>query len=150
MRIFEIVAAAVIATLLGASPADAQRRYRPSDFAEPFTPAWAAPQLVVTPDFGPPGTEVQISGSRFHRGVQVFYGDQPMQIVAIGKRHIIAVIPRGVRHADYIYVVDNTGRARTDIPFAIDRRGRPYRRDPYDRRYDSYRYERVPYDPYRR
>lgn len=150
MRIFEIVAAAAIATMLGAGPVEAQRRPRPADFAEPFTPAWAAPQLVVTPEFGPPGARVQISGARFHRGVQAFYGDLPMQIVAVGKRHIIAVIPWGVRHADYIYVIDNTGRARTVTPFAIERPGRPYRRAPHDPRYDRYRQDRVPYDPYRR
>jgi hypothetical protein len=151
MRFFEIVAASVIASVVAVAPADAQR-YRPSDYAAPFTPAWAAPQLVVTPEFGPPGTEVQISGARFHRGVQVFYGDRPMEIIAIGKQAIVAVIPWGVRGADYIYVVDNTGRARTDVPFAIERAGRPYYRGPYRDRYrEPYRDPyRTPYrDPYR-
>ena len=149
MRLFEIVVAGAIVATLGVGAAEAQR-YRPSDYAPPFTPAWAAPQLVVIPEVGPPGTEVQISGARFHRGVQVFYGDRPMEIVAIGRRHIIAVIPWRVRHDEFIYVVDNTGRARTHIPFAIDRRGRPYGRAPYYRDpYDRRPYDRTR-DPYRR
>ena len=110
----------VAALLMVAAPADADRRPRPSDYAQPFTPGWAAPLLVVTPDYGAPGMQVQISGAKFHRGVRVFYGDQPMEILAVGKRDILAVIPWRVQHHDFIYVVDSTGRARSAVPFAIE------------------------------
>ncbi len=148
MRYLEIVVAAAIAATIGVAPAEADRP-RPSDYAAPFTPAWAAPQLDDNPGIGPPGTEVEISGSKFHRGVRVFYGDRPMQIIARDERHILAVIPPYVRNDDYIYVVDNTGRARTAFPFEVGA-------DPYSRRYEPRplspydRYERRPYDPYDR
>lgn len=106
----------VIALALGASPnlAHADRPYGP-----PFTPAWAAPQLIADPPAAPPGTAVRISGAKFHRYVQAFYGDQPMQVLEVGDRYLVAVIPYHVRHEDFIYVVDNTGRARTAEPFAL-------------------------------
>src|SRR5262245_48723815 len=86
-------------------------------YAIPFTPEWAAPQLDMSPRIGPPGTEIYIFGTRFHADVGVFYGDLPMPILERGKRYIIAVIPPHPRRDDFIYVVDNTGRARTDVPF---------------------------------
>ena len=110
----------VAALLMVAAPAEADRKPRPSDYAEPFTPGWAAPLLFVTPDYGAPGMQVEISGAKFHRYVQVFYGDRPMEILAVGKRYIIAVIPWHVRHHDFIYVVDSTGRARSAVPFALE------------------------------
>jgi hypothetical protein len=103
-------------TILGTAPF-ARADDRP--YAIPFTPEWAAPQLDVIPYGGPPGTEVQISGHTFHRTVRVFYGDWPMPIVQRGKSYIIAVIPQYVRHDDFIYVVDSTGRARTRYPFDV-------------------------------
>ncbi len=118
MRYVAFVAALL---MFGApAPVSADRKPRPSDYAAPFTPGWAAPQLVVTPEYGAPGMQVQISGATFHRGVQVFYGDRPMEILAVGKRDIIAVIPWHARHHDFIYVVDSTGRARTAVPFALE------------------------------
>ena len=92
-----------------------------SRYAPPFTPMWAAPQLGAEPRAGAPGSYVRIYGATFHRYVQVFYGDQRMQIVEVGKRYIIAKIPWHVRHDDFIYVIDSTGRARTAEPFALYR-----------------------------
>lgn len=153
MRYLEIVVAAAIATTVGVAPAQADRP-RPSDYAPPFTPAWAAPQLEVSPGIGPPGTEVEISGAKFHRGVQAFYGDRPMPIIARDERHLVAVIPARVGGDDYIYVVDNTGRARTAYPFELAATPyyQPYERrpvSPYDR-YEDYPYDRSRYDPYDR
>ncbi len=87
--------------------------------APAFTPDWAAPQLTADPPDGPPGTQIVIRGPRFHNNVQVFYGNVPMQIVGVGDREIVALVPDGVRGANYIYVVDNTGRARTSVPFQV-------------------------------
>lgn len=120
MRYINAIVAFVALAILAVAPADADRRYRAT--GPPFTPGWAAPQLVVIPEGGPPGTVVQISGAKFHKYVEVFYGDVPMQILERSDRHIVAVIPRRIGFSDYIYVVDNTGRARTDIPFYLDRR----------------------------
>ncbi|HEU4613864.1 MAG TPA: hypothetical protein VFS15_17345 [Kofleriaceae bacterium] len=124
MRFFAIVFVMALST----SPAGAQRWH---GYAPPFTPAWAAPQLHVDPPAGAPGTVVRIGGARFHRGVRVFYGDQPMQILERGDRYVVAVIPPYARRGDFIYVVDNTGRARTRVPFEVTRRyprHRPYTR----------------------
>lgn len=112
-----------LALLLGASTnlAHADRPYAP-----PFSPAWAAPQLVADPPVAPPGTAVRISGAKFHRDVQAFYGDIPMQVLEVGDRYLVAVIPHHVHHEDFIYVVDNTGRARTAEPFALVHRHRRY------------------------
>lgn len=115
MRRFIVAALASIALLESAGAARADDR----PYAVPFTPEWAAPQLEARPYGGPPGSQVQISGAKFHQAVRVFYGDQPMPIVARGKRYVIAIIPRYVRHDDFIYVVDNTGRARTRVPFDV-------------------------------
>jgi hypothetical protein len=112
MRYFAIVLVMALST----SPARAQRYH---GYAPPFTPAWAAPQLHVDPPAGAPGTVVRIGGARFHRGVRVFYGDQPMQILERGDRYVVAVIPPYARGGDFIYVVDNTGRARTQVPFDV-------------------------------
>lgn len=123
MRLIRLLIGLVLAVGVGAAPADAQRypqRY-PQDYVPPFTPYWAAPQLEVYPAIGPPGSRVEITGSKFHRGLQVFYGDRPMQILAVGNRAIVAVIPPGARGDDYIYVTDITGRARTKLPFAVER-----------------------------
>jgi hypothetical protein len=115
MRRFIASVFVFIATLgtIGAPRAD-DRRY-----AIPFTPEWAAPQLDVIPYGGPPGTTVEITGHRFHKAVRVFYGDQPIPIVDHGKNYIVAVIPRYVRHDDFLYVIDSTGRARTRLPFDV-------------------------------
>jgi len=125
MRYIETVAALCVAAVCGAGIARADDVW--SRYAEPFTPAWAAPMLEVYPEGGPPGTEVEIRGSKFHRSVQVFLGDQPMPIIAFGDRFIVAVVPRYVRGDDYIYVVDRTGRARSFVPFDVVRSPR-YRR----------------------
>lgn len=109
-------AAIVMFSVLGAAPIG-HADDRP--YAIPFTPEWAAPQLDALPYGGPPGTEIQIGGHKFHRYVRVFYGDQPMAIVDRGKDYIVAVIPQYVRHDDYIYVVDETGRARTRYVFDV-------------------------------
>lgn len=141
MRTFIVVMTLVIIAIIAASAADAQRwrRYEP-----PFTPAWANPQLHVFPDGGPGGTEVQIRGAKFHDGLRVFYGDRPMRILDASDRHIVAMIPWDVRHDDYIYVVDRTGRARTVVPFAVHRpRSRYYDRPP------GRSYERSPSPYYR-
>ncbi len=119
MRPIEIVVTLCVATASSAGIAQADD-YR-SRYAEPFTPAWAAPVLDVYPAGGPPGTPVEIVGAKFHRSVQVFFGDQPMQIIELGRRHIVAVIPPYARATDFIYVVDNTGRARTVVPFDVVR-----------------------------
>lgn len=118
MRMLEIVVALAVA---GAAPAAADRY--PRSYAPPFTPDWAAPQLVVIPEVGTPGmqVEIQIPGKRFHRGVQVFYGDRPMQVLGVHKHTILAVIPWRAHRDDFIYVVDPTGRARTTIPFTLAR-----------------------------
>lgn len=149
MRYFAIGLALVVLAMLGTTPAEAQR-YR-SRYAQPFTPEWAAPLLYVDPPSGPPGTTVRIGGARFHRGVRVFYGDQPMEILERGDRYVIAVIPPYARGDDFIYVVDNTGRARTEIPFEVAPRWRysrpgPYSRYPYSR---PEPYSRYPYGPHR-
>jgi hypothetical protein len=115
MRYLEIVAALCLAT--GVAHADDVW----SRYAEPFTPQWAAPMLDVYPAGGPPGTRIEIRGSKFHRSAQVFLGDQPMPIVAFGDRFIVAVVPRYVRGDDFIYVVDGTGRARSFVPFDVIR-----------------------------
>ncbi len=141
MRTLEIVVAVCVAAAGGTRIVQADDRW--SRYAEPFTPEWAAPVLDVYPQGGPPGTQIEIVGSKFHRSVQVFLGDQPMPIVELGRRHIIAVVPRFARGGDYIYVVDATGRARTAVPFDVvrspyraDRYRGPYRdRRPYDRRW---------------
>jgi hypothetical protein len=121
MRYLEVVGAAIVAATVAASPAIADR-YRPADYAPPFTPAWAAPQLGVEPQVGRPGTQVHIFGAKFHAGLQVFFGDHPMPIVAANKREIIAMVPWNAHGQDFIYVTDNTGRARTSFPFAVERR----------------------------
>jgi hypothetical protein len=124
MRLFEIVA--ILAMVSAPAGADRPRRIT----APPFTPEWAAPQLVVTPEVGRAGTEVEVAipGKSFHRGVQLFYGDHPMRIVAVGKRSILAVIPWRAYGSDFIYAVDYTGRARTGVPFTVVRPpGRYYR-----------------------
>lgn len=95
------------------------------DRHRPYSPSWAAPQLLVTPDTGPPGTVVAIRGMEFHGFVSVSYGDQRMQLVRASRHEIVAMIPPNVRGADYIYVVDQTGRARTVLPFRVDRGWRP-------------------------
>jgi hypothetical protein len=111
-----LVAGILSVTILGLAPiAQADRR----PYAVPFTPEWAAPQLDASPYGGPPGTEVEISGHKFNSLVRVFYGDQPMFIVQRGKDFIVAVIPQYVRHDDFIYVMDSTGRARTRLPFDV-------------------------------
>ncbi len=110
------LAGILMMTLLAASTAHADRRYYD---APPFTPAWAAPQLEVRPPVGPPGTQIEISGVKFHSGVRVFYGDVPMPILEVGRRYVVAVIPPGVRGDNFIYVVDNTGRARSVVPFDV-------------------------------
>jgi hypothetical protein len=119
MRPLEIVVALCVAA---GSTSVAQADDRWSRYAEPFTPDWAVPVLDVYPQGGPPGTQIEIVGSKFHRSVQVFLGDQPIPIVELGRRHIIAVIPRFARGDDFIYVVDATGRARTAVPFDVVRR----------------------------
>jgi hypothetical protein len=138
MRYLEIVAVLCLATVSATPVAQADDRSR---YAEPFTPAWAAPQLEMYPEVGPPGTQVQISGAKFHRDVEVFLGDQPMPIIERGGKYIVAVIPRYARGDDYIYVVDNTGRARTAVPFDVIRSPR-YRGPRYDPRYRDPRYRR--------
>jgi hypothetical protein len=115
------IAAVLSCALAGAASADRGRYY----YAPPFTPQWAAPQLDVRPEVGPPGTRVQITGVRFHDNVRLFYGNQPMPILELGRRHAIAVIPPNARGDDFIYVVDSTGRARSFVPFDVTRR--PYR-----------------------
>jgi hypothetical protein len=119
------LAVAVGLTLALSSAHADRRRY----YAQPFTPAWAAPQLQIRPAGGPPGTQIEISGVTFHDDVRVFYGDRPMAIVEGGRRHVVAVIPPGARGDDFIYVVDVTGRARSVVPFDVVRpRHRPYYR----------------------
>jgi hypothetical protein len=111
-----LLAAILSATILGPAPiahADDRR------WAIPFTPEWAAPQLDARPYGGPPGTEVEIFGHKLSRAVRVFYGDQPMFIVERGKDYVIAVVPQYVRHDDFIYVTDSTGRARTRFAFDV-------------------------------
>ena len=99
-------------------------RPRYDRYAPPFTPAWAAPYLVVTPDYGAPGMQVEISGAKFHRDIGVYYGGEPMEVLAVSDRVILAVIPWRARGSDFIYVVDNTGRARTAVPFGLERSNR--------------------------
>jgi hypothetical protein len=123
-RLFEIVVALAV---IGTTPASADRHGRIT--APPFTPDWAAPQLIVTPDLGPGGTQVEVAipGKSFHRGVQLYYGDRPMKILAVGKASILAVIPWRAYGSDFIYAVDYTGRARTTVPFRVARQpGRYY------------------------
>jgi hypothetical protein len=118
---------AAFAAMVGTGTASAQRvGQRPMDYAQPFTPAWAAPLIHVDPPFGRPGQQVRITGAPFNRRVQVFYGNQPMQILAVNKREIIATIPWYARGRDFIYVVDVTGRARTPYAFVVNRRYRTY------------------------
>ena len=57
-------------------------RYHPSVYEPPFTAAWAAPVLTADPPFGRPGTEVRITGATFHRGIEVFFGTDPMPMLA--------------------------------------------------------------------
>jgi hypothetical protein len=109
-------AAMLTVTMLGLAPST---RADDRPYAIPFTPEWAAPQLDAVPYGGPPGTEIEIGGHKFHRAVRAFYGDRPMLIVARGKDYIVAVIPQYVRHDDFIYVVDETGRARTRYVFDV-------------------------------
>lgn len=115
----------LVLALLAAPAARADDRY-----ASPFTPAWAAPQLSVTPEDGAPGTEVVIRGAKFHDGVSVYLGDVPMQIVRSTEREIVAVVPYGIRRDDYIYVIDPTGRARTAQLFRVWSRPPPFRAGP--------------------
>jgi hypothetical protein len=114
-RVTRILFLAALTAALVAPEAWAQRR----DQAPPFTPGWAGPQLEARPGSGPPGTEVRISGARFRDGVRVYYGDQPMRIVDRRDRVIVAVIPRGARDDRHIYVVDPSGRARTEVRFRL-------------------------------
>lgn len=124
MRFFPII----LALALAAAPAGADRY--PRSYAPPFTPEWAAPQLIVIPEVGPPGTqiEIQIPGKKLHGMPQVFYGDRPMQVLGVTRHTILAVIPWRVNRDDFIYIVDPTGRARTTVPFTLARPpGRYYR-----------------------
>src|SRR5690606_18438090 len=77
-------------------------------------------QLHVEPPDGPPGTWVLITGADFDRDAQVFYGDVPMPVVEVDEGRIVAIVPQ-VRGDDFIYVVDDTGRARTAVPFGMHR-----------------------------
>jgi len=113
-------AAMLTVTMLGLAPA--ARADRP--YTIPFTPEWAAPQLDAFPISGPPGTEVQIGGHKFHRDVAAFFGDQPMTTTGRGKAYIVAFIPQVWGHDDFIYVVDETGRARTRYVFDVFARRR--------------------------
>lgn len=143
-KIFVSMLATVAAVSLAAPQALAQHDHRGRG-ARPFTPAWAGPQLDVSPSSGPPGTRVRISGAKFHENVEVYYGDVPMQILRVGGRDIDAVIPPDVRGDHFIYVIDNTGRARTSYRFDLQRG--PYRR-PYERRYEHERpYNRPEAEP---
>ena len=65
MRFFPMV----VALALAVTPASAQRYARNYYAPQPFTPEWAAPQLIVIPEVGAPGTqvEIQIPGKRFHK-----------------------------------------------------------------------------------
>ncbi|MBA3538903.1 MAG: IPT/TIG domain-containing protein [Deltaproteobacteria bacterium] len=141
MRSLKILAALATLALVGATPlvADADDRGR---YAPPFTPQWAAPQLDLSPEVGGAGTQVVIRGTRFHKDVGVYFGDQPMPIIERGDRYLVAVIPPYARGDDYIYVVDNTGRARTFAPFQVVRHGpyRYYRDHGRDYRDRDYRY----------
>jgi hypothetical protein len=96
------------------------------DYAQPFTPAWAAPLIHVDPPFGRPGQQVRITGTSFRRNTQAFYGNQPMQILALNRREIIATVPWNARGRNFIYVWDQTGRARTPFAFVVDRRNPRY------------------------
>jgi hypothetical protein len=137
MRYIDIVA--VVGLAISSVTPVAQADDRAARYAQPFTPAWAAPQLDITPPGGPAGTQVQISGANFHDDVRVFYGDQPMPIVERGRKYIVATIPWNVRGDDFIYVVDSTGRARTFAAFDLIRTPR-YRSGP--------RYREPGYGPY--
>lgn len=119
-------AALLTIAVLAAAPAAQAGRGR-HYYAPPFTPEWAAPQLDIRPEFGPPGTQVQIRGVTFHDNVRFFYGGQPMTILEVGRKHAIAVIPPNVRGDDFIYVVDSTGRARSFEPFDVIRPSYRYR-----------------------
>lgn len=124
MRPFAVAAvlSCALAGIGSDASADRGRRY----YAPPFTPEWAAPQLEVRPEGGPPGTRVQITGVTFHDHVRLFYGGQPMPILEVGRKHAIAVIPPNARGDDFIYVIDNTGRARSFVPFDVIRRSYRY------------------------
>jgi hypothetical protein len=104
-------------------------RYHPSVYEPPFTAAWAAPVLTADPSFGRPGTEVRITGATFHRGIEAFFGTEPMPIFAANQHEIYAMIPWHARGQSYIFTIDYAGHARTDDMFAIERRhGRHYHR----------------------
>lgn len=118
---------ALLISIAAAAGTNVAQADKPADYAPPFTPMWAAPQLTADPPVGGPGTVIQIYGAKFHRQVQAFYGNQPMQVIEVGDRYILAVIPQYVRHEDFIYVVDSTGRARTSEPFALVRRAYRHR-----------------------
>jgi hypothetical protein len=90
--------------------------------APPFTVDWAPAVLTVEPSFGMPGSVVQIFGAPFHNGVEVYFGDHPMPILAANDHMIVAMVPYGVHGQNYIFLTDfKSDRARTDDMFMVER-----------------------------
>jgi len=73
----------------------------------------------VTPASGPPGTRVEIAGAGFAAGDEVRIGTQPLGVLTIEERRIVATIPDGAVTGPIVLVRAGQTLATSAQPFRV-------------------------------
>jgi large repetitive protein len=73
-----------------------------------------------TPESGPPGTRVRISGSGFTPTDRVLYGRTPAAVLGRGAGWVDVDVPRRAARSEHFVVRGRYGLGRSDRPFGLD------------------------------
>ncbi len=73
-----------------------------------------------SPESGPPGTRVRISGSGFGPADRVSYGSTPTPVLGRGTGWVDVEVPRRATRSDHFQVRGAAGVGRSPQPFALD------------------------------
>lgn len=94
---------------------------RRADAAQPFKVLTPAPTIdAISPEGGPGGTQVRITGRNFGPEVRALYGRTAMAIVARGPAFIEARVPPDAGDARFIFISGPSGEARSARKFQLD------------------------------
>src|SRR5262247_2816017 len=88
-----VAIAALVLTVAAAIPPSRAQEQRPSQVRR----EWPFEVRSFAPASGPPGTRIEIGGSGFQAGDEVALGERQLPIVALGRRHIVALVPAGAQ-----------------------------------------------------